>query len=139
MTTRPDMYFSPAPEPWRPTPLPAGPEHCACGVAIEPLRRTAGKCRACIAAHHTLKLMPAKPAPYPECAPEPAHKYERVRADASRHRALLPERPCTQCGQQYRSVYPQTMTCSDACRRKLQNTHAREYERRRARGKRVTA
>ncbi len=38
----------------RPKPLPDGPTHCACGTWLEPLRRTAGYCKPCVAARFTL-------------------------------------------------------------------------------------
>lgn len=58
------------------TPLPDGPTHCrteACGAFLEPLRRTAGYCRDCIAAQFTLAefgkgtIEPSSPKHMEEC------------------------------------------------------------------------
>jgi hypothetical protein len=102
------IYEPHAAQSTNPTPLPAGPTHCACGTFLEPLRRTAGHCRECIAAKFTLA------------------EFGKGNVDPDAER-WMPE--CPSCLRKYMKTTPHQKFCTrENCRnaRKLAERKARQ-------------
>lgn len=93
--------------------VPDGPTHCACGAYLEPLRRTAGLCQACIGKRFTLVTWP-----WSESARVPAAP------------GMKSHPPCVVCRKRYLPTWMNQKVCSnEVCRkarRKLYSERAKQ-------------